>query len=77
MSMIKRESEQLSERELQVLRLLIQGKSNKTIAAQLYLCERTIKFHCSNIYRKLGMTDRKSLLLKMAEKLDLGTGDLL
>ncbi|XOV80819.1 MAG: response regulator transcription factor [Aestuariibacter sp.] len=65
----------LSHREMQVLQYLMQGKSNKSIADQLYLSERTIKFHCSNIYKKLNIDNRTNLIIKMAEKLYQGTGD--
>lgn len=65
----------LSHREMQVLQYLLQGKSNKLIADQLYLSERTIKFHCSNIYRKLNIENRVSLISKISEKLYPSTGD--
>lgn len=65
----------LSHREMQVLQYLMQGKSNKSIADQLYLSERTIKFHCSNIYKKLNIDNRTNLILKMTEKLYQSTGD--
>ena len=48
----------LSERELSILVALGEGKSNKQIAKQLWLAEQTIKFHLTNIYRKLGVSTR-------------------
>ncbi len=48
----------LSERELSILVALGEGKSNKQIAKQLWLAEQTIKFHLTNIYRKLGVATR-------------------
>lgn len=48
----------LSPRELQVLRLLASGKSNKAIAAALVLSERTVDRHVSNIYAKLRVSSR-------------------
>jgi LuxR family maltose regulon positive regulatory protein len=50
--------EPLSERELEVLRLVAEGLSNQEIAARLYLSLRTIKFHTGNIYGKLGVKSR-------------------
>ncbi len=48
----------LTERELDVLRLIAQGNSNAIIAEQLVLSEKTVKGHVSNILSKLHMTDR-------------------
>jgi DNA-binding NarL/FixJ family response regulator len=50
--------DELSERELEVLRLLVAGASNKAIAAQLNLSENTIKTHISRIFAKLGVQSR-------------------
>lgn len=51
-------AEVLTEREMEVLRLLAQGKSNKEIAAALTVTERTAKFHVAAILGKLGATNR-------------------
>ena len=48
----------LTRRELQVLRLVAQGHSNKTIAASLRLSERTVERHLSNIFTKLDVSSR-------------------
>jgi DNA-binding NarL/FixJ family response regulator len=48
----------LTDRELEVLRLVASGLSNARIAAQLWVTEQTVKFHLSNTYRKLGVTSR-------------------
>ena len=45
-------------REVEVLRLLAAGGSNKAIANQLGLCEITVKLHARNIFRKLGARNR-------------------
>ena len=48
----------LTNRELEVLKLIAQGNDNRTIAAQLTLSEKTVKTHVSNILSKLGVADR-------------------
>ena len=50
--------DELSERELEVLRCVAAGTSNKRVAAQLGLSEETIKSHMKNIMAKLGANDR-------------------
>ncbi len=50
----------LSPRELQVLRLVAAGRSNKAIAAELVLSERTVDRHVSNILAKLGVGSRSA-----------------
>jgi two-component system NarL family response regulator len=49
---------ELTARELEVLRLIAQGKSNKIIAADLSISEGTVKIHVNNILSKLGVSDR-------------------
>jgi DNA-binding NarL/FixJ family response regulator len=48
----------LSKRELTILQALQSGLSNKQIAKELFLAEQTVKFHLTNIYRKLGVNSR-------------------
>ncbi len=48
----------LSKRELQVLRLLVEGYSNPEIAAALYLSTNTVKTHVTGILNKFGVRDR-------------------
>ena len=48
----------LTERELQVLRLLATGKTNKAIARELALSEKTVDRHVSNIFGKTGVATR-------------------
>lgn len=50
--------EALSQREMEVLVELAQGRTNKEIAARLVISERTVKFHVSAIFRKLGANNR-------------------
>ena len=48
----------LTPREHEVLRLIAAGKTNKAIAAELVLSERTVDRHVSNIFTKLGLSSR-------------------
>jgi DNA-binding NarL/FixJ family response regulator len=48
----------LSDRELEVLKLIAKGKVNKDIAKVLYISEKTVKNHISNIFKKLNVKDR-------------------
>ena len=50
--------EAISQRELEVLRLVAAGSSNKEIAEQLFISEATVKTHLLHIYTKLGVNDR-------------------
>ncbi len=62
--------EPLTERELEVLRLMAAGRSNREIAAELVVTLNTIKKHSSHIYGKLGVNNR-SAAAAYAHKLDL------
>jgi DNA-binding NarL/FixJ family response regulator len=55
---VREEHQQLTPRELEILRLVAAGASNGRIARQLWVTEQTIKFHLSNVYRKLGVANR-------------------
>ncbi|MBC8506839.1 MAG: response regulator transcription factor [Anaerolineales bacterium] len=59
--------ESLSEREIEILKLLAQGLSNKEIAKQLFLAEGTVKNYVSNVLSKLGVTDRTQAALRARE----------
>jgi DNA-binding CsgD family transcriptional regulator len=50
----------LSEREAQVLRLLASGKTNRLIAEELFISEKTVARHVSNIFDKLGVSSRSA-----------------
>jgi DNA-binding CsgD family transcriptional regulator len=55
-----REDSGLSPREHEVLRLLATGRTNRAIADQLVLSERTVDRHVSNIFAKLGVSSRSA-----------------
>ena len=48
----------LTQRELQILHLVVEGRTNKAIAGELYVCEKTIEFHLNHIYTKIGVRTR-------------------
>jgi DNA-binding NarL/FixJ family response regulator len=52
------ESPGLTPRELEILQLVAEGHSNAQLARMLWVTEQTVKFHLSNIYRKLGVSNR-------------------
>lgn len=62
------ESEGLTDRELEVLRMLAQGFSNPQIAAKISVAEGTVRFHVSNILRKLGLENRTQAVLYALQK---------
>ena len=52
------DSHDLTRRELEILCLVAEGHSNSQLAAMLWVTEQTVKFHLSNIYRKLDVANR-------------------
>ena len=48
----------LTERELLIVRAVARGLSNEAISKELWVAEQTVKFHLTNIYRKLGVSNR-------------------
>lgn len=59
---------QLSPRELEVLRLVARGRSNKEIAADLKVVEGTVKIHVTNILTKLGVADRTQAIVTAVKR---------
>ena len=55
--------DQLTARELEVIKLIAQGMPNKEIASTLYISEKTVKNHITNIFRKLNVEDRTQAAL--------------
>jgi DNA-binding NarL/FixJ family response regulator len=52
------ETPELTRRELEILRMVAEGHSNSQLARLLWVTEQTVKFHLSNIYRKLDVANR-------------------
>ncbi len=57
----------LSNREMDVAKMIQAGENNKTIASKLHISERTVKAHLTSIFRKLNVTDRLHLALFIKE----------
>jgi NarL family two-component system response regulator LiaR len=62
------DAQRLTGREMQVLHLLAQGKSNKEIATALSITQRTVKFHVSSIMGKLGANNRTEAVTVAAQR---------
>lgn len=63
-----RRSTTLSDRERQVLRLVARGRANKQIARDLGITERTVKFHMTSIFNKLGANNRAQAIAIAAQR---------
>ena len=59
---------ELSLREIEVLKLAAQGKANKEIAAHLHISEATVKTHLIHIFNKLGVDDRTAAVVKAIQQ---------
>ena len=68
--MLKNEdvSERITDREMEVLRLLVKGNRNKEIAETLIISERTVKFHVGIIFQKLGVSNRAEAVSRAIQR---------
>jgi DNA-binding NarL/FixJ family response regulator len=66
---VTRQAQELSAREEEVLRLVAGGLANKQIARRLEISERTVKAHLTNVFARIGVTDRTQAALWAAEHL--------
>ncbi len=55
--------ERLSYREIEVLEMVCKGFSNQEVAKHLFLSEKTVKNHLTNVFRKIGVADRTQAVL--------------
>jgi DNA-binding NarL/FixJ family response regulator len=67
--------EPLSQRELEVLKLISQGCSNRETATKLFISEATVKTHLLHVYAKLGVRDRAAAVATAFERGLLGASD--
>ncbi|WP_328406456.1 response regulator transcription factor [Nocardia sp. NBC_00403] len=68
MTRVRRADTTLSPREIEVLRLVADGRSNREIAKELFLSETTVKSHLVHIYAKLGVRSRTSAVARAREQ---------
>lgn len=57
----------LTERETQITLLLLDGQTMRSIAEELFITERTVKFHSRNAYEKMGVSSKKELMQKFSD----------
>jgi len=70
------ETIRLTKREIQVLTLIIEGRSSREVADILYVSKRTVDFHLANIYEKLQVSNRLQAF-RRATRLGLIPGNIL
>lgn len=63
-------TKELSQRQKELIKLIIEGNSNKDIAKKLYLSEKTIKNNLSELYKKIGVKNRTEVTKKMKNHID-------
>ena len=50
--------QELTDREMEIIRLIVKGRSNKEISSALFISEDTVKYHLKTLFNKLGVQDR-------------------
>ncbi|MBN1375752.1 MAG: response regulator transcription factor [Dehalococcoidia bacterium] len=66
----------LSEREQEVLRLIVKGDTNREVASKLYISEHTVKVHLRSVLNKLGLRNRQQAAAYASRKGMVDNGDL-
>lgn len=68
-TMKKKKTNKLTGREIDVLKLVINGDSNSEIAEKLCITDHTVKAHLTHTYKKLGVTNRTSAAIKARDNI--------
>lgn len=58
---------ELSKRECEVALLITKGLTNREISNQLFITEKSVKFHLTNIYKKMRVSSRRHLIMNVLE----------
>ncbi len=56
----------LTGRELQVVNMIMKVFTNRRAASELFVTEKTVKFHLTNSYKKIGVTSRSKMIVKVS-----------
>lgn len=67
MTEVKTADDVLTPREVQVLKLILEGKSSREVADALFVSKRTVDFHLANIFEKLNVNSRVQAFRRAAE----------
>ena len=68
MAKIKRKPDELTRAEREMLPYLLAGLRHKDIGEKLFVAEKTVRFHTTSIYKKLGVHTQVELIFKLAVK---------
>ncbi len=68
-TMKKKKTNELTGREIDVLKLVMNGDSNSEIAEKLCITDHTVKAHLTHTYKKLGVTNRTSAAIKARDNI--------
>ena len=64
---MRKKEKEVTNREIDVLKLLVLGYNNKEIADKLCITNHTVKAHLTQVYKKLGVTNRSKAIVKVNE----------
>jgi two-component system nitrate/nitrite response regulator NarL len=67
----------LTPREMEILQLIIEGHSNRCIALQVGICEKTVEFHLDRIYTKIGVHTRlRAAMWAIQQGMEIATREI-
>lgn len=72
----EKEEKKFTARQIDVIKLLVKGYTYKEIAGQLYLSERTVKYHMKKIKEKLGVETRRDVIKYISSKYDINIASI-